>query len=96
MSALDAMSFMITTFEINGAGNGPNYKQEGKTMYKSFDEAKEAALKVIAKFGGDKMGCVVSETMTRTGPIFGFRFYSEDSHGEYVDINGELCKLTII
>lgn len=65
-------------------------------MYKSFDEAKEAALKVIAKFGGDKMGCVVSETLARTGPMFGFRFYSEDSHGEYVDINGELCKLTRI
>lgn len=66
-------------------------------MYKSFKEARNAAIKAINNiYGGDKMGCVVTERKTRQKMRFGFRFNEEDTHGEYVNINGDFYRMTTI
>lgn len=61
-------------------------------MYKTYEEAKEAALNVIDKiYRGNKMGCCVTETKnSKNGrkTYFGFMFYSEDSNGEFI-ANGD-------
>lgn len=70
-------------------------------MYKTFEEAKNAAIDVISKKnGGDKMGCCVSETkMSKCSKktFFGFRFYSKDTNGLFVENDdGTYSRLTII
>lgn len=70
-------------------------------MYKTFDEAKIAALDVIEKnYNGNKMGCVVSENKAKKNSrknFFGFRFNSEDTNGEFVRNNdGSYSKFTAI
>lgn len=65
-------------------------------MYKTFKEARAAALDVVERlYGGDKMGCVVAEDGINGG--FGFRFYEKDSGGEFVRLeHGELYRFTRI
>lgn len=57
-------------------------------MYKSFEEAKEAALNVIDRiYGGSKMGCCVTESKCSKNSRrthFGFVFNSEDTNGAFV------------
>ena len=60
-------------------------------MYNNFEEAKEAALKVIEKlFNGEIRGCVVTENKLAKNSkktFWGFRFYSEDTNGEFVRLS---------
>lgn len=57
-------------------------------MYNNFEEAKEAALKVINRsLNGEKNGCVVCErklTKNARKTWWGFRFHDEDTNGEFV------------
>lgn len=70
-------------------------------MYKTFEEAKAAALKVIEKhFDGDKRGCCVAESKLRATSrktSFNFRFFTEDSGGKFVmNEDGSYSKFTAI
>lgn len=70
-------------------------------MYKTFEEAKTAALDVIEKvYNGNKMGCVVSEDKLNQNSrktFFNFRFNSEDTNGKFVkNEDGSYSKLTRI
>lgn len=57
-------------------------------MYKTYEEAKAAALDIInRKYGGDKTGCVVTENKmsARSRSIWwGFHFYDADTNGEFI------------
>lgn len=70
-------------------------------MYKTFEEAKAAAISVIEKlFNGEKMDCVVTESklskMARN-VFYGFRFHDTDTHGEFVMLeDGTFQKRTAI
>lgn len=69
-------------------------------MYKNFEEAKAAALAVITKYGWENKGCCVTESKLRKNSrktYFNFRFYSEDSKGEFImNEDGSYSKLTAI
>lgn len=70
-------------------------------MYKTLEEAKAAALKVIEeKMGGEKCGCCVTEsklTSRSRKTSFNFRFFSEDSGGKFLmNEDGSYSKLTAI
>lgn len=62
-------------------------------MYKSFEDAKKAALDVVERiYNGDKMDCVVVERRGMGCNRFSFRFYSSDTEGKFVptrDRDGE-------
>lgn len=61
-------------------------------MYKSFEEAKAAAVKVINNlYNGEKMGCCVTENKLKKNSrktSWGFQFNSEDSKGKFI-MNGD-------
>lgn len=58
-------------------------------MYKSYEEAKAAALDVIERiYGGDKMDCVITESKLSKRARYiswGFRFHDTDSNGKFVE-----------
>jgi len=58
-------------------------------MYKSYEEAKEAALDVIERiYGGEKMGCVITESkpsLRSRRVSWNFRFHDTDSNGEFLE-----------
>jgi hypothetical protein len=70
---------------------------EVKRMYKTFEDAKNAALDVIAKnYGGRKMGCVVTEHLPVNGErSFNFHFY-DVSHGYIKNLDGSIDRQTLI
>lgn len=59
-------------------------------MYKTFEEAKNAAINVInKKYDGCNNGCVVTESKKsiRSHTVFyGFRFNDTDTNGEFVKL----------
>lgn len=61
-------------------------------MYKNFEDAKAAAIKVISQnYNGEKHGCCITETKSSINArrtFWDFRFYSEDSNGNFVP-NGD-------
>lgn len=69
-------------------------------MYKSFSEAKQAAESVIRKtYGGNRMDCVVTETILRNSntPIYNFRFFGRDTAGQFeTQADGSLVRATRI
>lgn len=67
-------------------------------MYKTFDDARRAALEVIERvYHGNKMCCVVTETKIPGKPVFyGFRFHDTDTGGAFIDRGGELVRCTQI
>lgn len=76
------------------------YKSGEDTMYKSFSEAKAAAESVIRKtYGGNRMDCVVTETILRDSntPIYNFRFFGRDTAGRFeTQADGSLVRATRI
>ena len=59
-------------------------------MYKTFEGARKAALDVINKrYGGEKMGCVVTENRLNGCVWFGFQFCGEDSRGEFKKLDDD-------
>lgn len=70
-------------------------------MYKSFEEAKAAALDAINRiYDGEKMGCVVTENKKSAKSRktwWGFRFNDSDSNGEFVVLeDGTLTRKYLI
>ena len=60
-------------------------------MYKNFDEARNAAMKVIDRYyNGEKLGCCVIEykTSKRGKTSWGFIFHSEGTNGKWVARDG--------
>ena len=56
-------------------------------MYESFEDAKNAALRVIDRFyNGKKMNCVVVETKGKKRTWFNFRFHDTDTLGKFVPV----------
>ena len=56
-------------------------------MYKTYEDAKRAALEVIGRiYQGGKMNCVVTERkLSEDDEVwFGFRFYGDDTNGKFV------------
>lgn len=79
----------------------PRQMKGERTMYKSFEEAKEAAMDVINKrYDRNKMGCVITENKSSArarNVWFGFHFYDEDSNGKFLRLeDGTYCKKTAI
>jgi hypothetical protein len=68
-------------------------------MYKTFEEAKEAATKAIEKHNYIA-ACVVTETKLNKNArksTFGFRFNDSDTNGQFVKMaDGTYCKATLI
>lgn len=73
-------------------------------MYKTFEEAKEAAIKAIEKHNYinpfNNAACVVTETKLSKNArksTFGFRFNDSDTNGQFVKMaDGTYCKATLI
>lgn len=59
-------------------------------MFKSFEDAKEAAIKAIdSRYNGKKTGCVVTETKLSEFAqkvYYGFHFNDTDTNGEFVEL----------
>lgn len=92
---------MLDKYVYEIYNNLNNKTRDVKTMYKSFEEAKAAALDVIeSDYGGDKMGCCVTESKLSKNSrrtYFGFVFYSEDTNGLFVRLeDGSYSKRTAI
>ena len=68
-------------------------------MYKTFEEAKTAAIKAIEKHGYTET-CVVTESKRSKNARkthFGFRFNDNDTNGKFVELeDGTFCKATLI
>lgn len=59
-------------------------------MYKTFEDAKAAAISVITKkYNGEKNGCVITENKTSKRAhncFFGFHFNDTDTNGSFVQM----------
>lgn len=56
-------------------------------MYETFEDAKNAALRVINQlYNGEKMNCVVVETKEKKKTWFSFRFNDTDTLGKFVPV----------
>ncbi len=68
-------------------------------MYKTFEEAKAAAIKTIQNHGYT-VPCVVTENKRSRNArksVFGFRFNDSDTDGNFVELpDGTYCKATLI
>jgi len=67
-------------------------------MYQTFDQAIAAARCVIAKtYGGNKLGCCVTECSASGLTWYGFRFHSAELDGKTIQCNdGTTVKFTAI
>lgn len=70
-------------------------------MHKTFDDARKAALEVINRiYGGEKLGCCVSESKISkdsSKTFFNFVFHTDDSNGKFVALkDGSFARYTRI